>query len=65
MLPPEVMVPPIVWLLSPEGDGVTARRFRANLWDPTLPGKQAAAQAGAPIAWSSLPGQLRSVKFDR
>lgn len=65
MLPPEVMVPPVAWLLGPEAEDVTARRFRANLWDIGLPGKQAAEQAGAPIAWSSLTGQLRAAKLER
>jgi hypothetical protein len=59
------MVPPVAWLLGPEAEGVTARRFRANLWDANLPGKQAAEHAGAPIAWSSLIGQLRAAKLER
>ncbi|PJI42216.1 SDR family oxidoreductase [Ferrovibrio sp.] len=65
MLPPEVMVPPIAWLLGSEAEGVTARRFRANLWDQNLPGAEAAERAGAPIAWSSLTGQLRAAQLRR
>ena len=36
-LPAAVMVPPLLWLLSDESNGVTGERFLANLWDQTLP----------------------------
>jgi len=32
LLPPEVMVPPLLWLASPAADGVTGRRFNASAW---------------------------------
>ena len=54
---PEVMAAPIVWLASDASDGVTGRRFIARNWDPRLPPEQAAAAAGAPVAWSGYGTQ--------
>src|SRR6478672_8401838 len=54
MIQPEVMTPPLVWLLSEAASGVTGRRFLGVHWDPALPPENAAAQAGAPIAWSDI-----------
>jgi NAD(P)-dependent dehydrogenase (short-subunit alcohol dehydrogenase family) len=59
MIPPAAMAPPARWLASPASDGVNGRRFVAGLWDPTLPPEQAAAAAGAPIAWPELESQGR------
>ena len=59
MIPPAAMAPPACWLASPASDGVTGRRFVAGLWDPALPPAQAAAAAGAPIAWPELESQGR------
>ena len=59
MIPPAAMAPPACWLASPASDGVTGRRFVAGLWDPALPPVQAAAAAGAPIAWPGLESQGR------
>ena len=54
MLQPEIMVPPLLWLVSDESAGVTARRFVAMDWDKSLPGVQAAEKAGVPIAWLGI-----------
>src|SRR6202045_2848831 len=54
MIQPEVMAPPLVWLVSNAAGGVTARRFLAVHWDPALPPAQAAEKAGAPVAWTSI-----------
>jgi NAD(P)-dependent dehydrogenase (short-subunit alcohol dehydrogenase family) len=54
MLRPEIMVPPLLWLVSPEAEGVTAKRFIAADWDTRLPPAQAAEAAGAPIAWLGI-----------
>jgi NAD(P)-dependent dehydrogenase (short-subunit alcohol dehydrogenase family) len=54
MIQPEVMAPPLVWLVSDAAQGVTARRFLAVHWDPALPPAQAAEMAGAPVAWTSI-----------
>jgi NAD(P)-dependent dehydrogenase (short-subunit alcohol dehydrogenase family) len=54
MIRPEVMVPPLLWLISDEAAGVTARRFLAVHWDAALPPAQAAEKSGADIAWTSI-----------
>jgi NAD(P)-dependent dehydrogenase (short-subunit alcohol dehydrogenase family) len=54
MLQPEIMVPPLLWLVSDAADGVNARRFIAADWDASLPAAQAAEKAGAPIAWLGI-----------
>lgn len=59
LIPPAAMAPPALWLASPASDGVTGRRFVAGLWDPALPPQEAAAAAGAPIAWPELTTQGR------
>ena len=50
LLRPEIMVPPLLWLLSDAGAWITARRFLAVHWDATAP----ADQRGDPIAWTSI-----------
>jgi len=54
MLRPEIMLPPLLWLVSAAAAGVSGRRFIAADWDPRLPPAQAAEGAGAPIAWLSI-----------
>jgi NAD(P)-dependent dehydrogenase (short-subunit alcohol dehydrogenase family) len=54
MIQPEVMAPPLVWLVSDAAGGVSGRRFLAVHWDPALPRAQAADKAGAPVAWTSI-----------
>jgi NAD(P)-dependent dehydrogenase (short-subunit alcohol dehydrogenase family) len=54
MLQPEIMVPPLLWLISDAAAGVTARRFVAMDWDASLPAEQAAEKAGVPIAWLGI-----------
>jgi len=54
MIQPEVMAPPLVWLVSEAASGVTGRRFLAVHWDPALPPAEAAEKAGAPVAWTSI-----------
>jgi len=54
MLQPEIMVPPLLWLVSDAAAGVTAKRFIAADWDRSLPPAQAAEKAGAPIAWLGI-----------
>lgn len=53
LVPPSKMGPPVVWLASKESDGVTAKRFIANEWDPSLPADEAARLSSAPIAWKA------------
>jgi len=54
MLQPEIMVPPLLWLVSDAAAGVSAKRFIAADWDRSLPPVQAAERAGAPIAWLGI-----------
>ena len=54
MIQPEVMVPPLLWLVSDAAGKVTGRRFLGVHWDPELPPEQAAEKAGAPVAWTSI-----------
>jgi NAD(P)-dependent dehydrogenase (short-subunit alcohol dehydrogenase family) len=54
MLRPEVMVPPLLYLVSEAAAAVNGRRFIGADWDASLPQAQAAEQAGAPIAWMSI-----------
>lgn len=54
MLQPEIMLPPLLWLVSDAAAGVTAKRFIAADWDRSLPPAQAAEKAGAPIAWLGI-----------
>ena len=54
MIQPEVMAPPLVWLVSDAAGKVTGRRFLAIHWDSALPPEQAAEKAGAPVAWTSI-----------
>jgi NAD(P)-dependent dehydrogenase (short-subunit alcohol dehydrogenase family) len=54
MLQPEIMVPPLLFLVSDEAGRINGRRFVAADWDSTLPAAQAAEKAGAPIAWMSI-----------
>jgi NAD(P)-dependent dehydrogenase (short-subunit alcohol dehydrogenase family) len=52
MIQPEVMLPPLRWLISHEASQTTGRRFVATRWDTSLAPHAAAARAGAPAAWS-------------
>ena len=57
LIPPQRMVPPVVWLASSGSDGISGMRFQAALWDPALPPAEAAERAGAPAAWPQLGAQ--------
>jgi 3-oxoacyl-[acyl-carrier protein] reductase len=57
MIQPEVMGPPIVWLLGDGADGFTNRRVIARLWDPDRPVDLAAAAASSPAAWAGFGTQ--------
>ena len=54
MIQPEVMVSPLLWLVSDAAAKVTGRRFLGVHWDAALPPEQAAEKAGAPVAWTSI-----------
>jgi hypothetical protein len=44
----------VVWLASPQSDGISACRFIARDWDVSLPAAEAAARARSPAAWPAL-----------
>ena len=50
MLDPSIMVPPLLWLVSPEADGMTGRRLVATKWQ-TGSGKSAAEAATEQAGW--------------
>jgi NAD(P)-dependent dehydrogenase (short-subunit alcohol dehydrogenase family) len=54
MLRPEIMGPPACWLISDDAAIYTGQRIIAARWDASLPGMQAAAQAGRAIGWPEL-----------
>ena len=54
MLRPEVMGPPLSWLLSDEAAEFTGRRIIAGRWDTALPPAEAAAEVARPIGWPEL-----------
>jgi NAD(P)-dependent dehydrogenase (short-subunit alcohol dehydrogenase family) len=54
MLQPEIMLPPLLWLVSDAAAKVSGQRFIAADWDTKLTTTQAAEAAGAPVAWLSI-----------
>ena len=57
LIRPQIMVPPLLWLLSDNAAAVTGRRFIAAHWDTALSPAAAAAKAGAPVAWTQIAAQ--------
>jgi 3-oxoacyl-[acyl-carrier protein] reductase len=51
LLDPNIMVPPLLWLVSESAGGVTGGRFIANLWEASLPPEQAAEKARSAAGW--------------
>jgi 3-oxoacyl-[acyl-carrier protein] reductase len=51
LLDPNIMVPPLLWLVSESAGKVTGGRFVANLWDSSLPPEQAAEKARSTTGW--------------
>jgi len=54
LIQPDVMVAPLLWLVSDTAGKVTGRRFLGVHWDPRLPPEEAAEKARAPVAWTSI-----------
>jgi NAD(P)-dependent dehydrogenase (short-subunit alcohol dehydrogenase family) len=54
LLDPQIMAVPVVWLASPQSDGISGSRFIARDWDSTLPPAEAARRVRAPAAWPEL-----------
>jgi hypothetical protein len=53
LIQPDIMIPPLLWLVSDESSGVTGARITANLWDTTLPPEQAGMKACTSAGWNS------------
>ena len=51
LISPEIMVPPLLWLVSGSADQVTGRRFNASRWDTNLVPDEAAVKAFEPAGW--------------
>jgi len=51
LLDPSIMVPPLLWLVSPEADGMTGRRLVATKWQTGSDGKSAAEAATEQAGW--------------
>jgi NAD(P)-dependent dehydrogenase (short-subunit alcohol dehydrogenase family) len=58
MLQPDVMVKPLLWLVSDAANAVTGRRYTAAKWDASLPDERAAAAAGASVGWRDAGPQV-------
>ena len=51
LIQPRKMIAPVVWLASDQSEGVSGRRFIANLWNESLAAAAAAVLASAPAGW--------------
>jgi len=51
LLDPNIMVPPLLWLVSESADQVTGGRFIANLWDASVSPERAAETARSSAGW--------------
>ena len=54
MLRPQIMGPPVRWLLSDAASGFTGQRITAARWDASLAPDEAARRASRPIGWPEL-----------
>jgi NAD(P)-dependent dehydrogenase (short-subunit alcohol dehydrogenase family) len=64
LIQPDVMVPPLLHLLSDDGAAINNRRFRAALWDTAANNSANVKASGDPIAWPQLGGQAIRPKDD-
>jgi NAD(P)-dependent dehydrogenase (short-subunit alcohol dehydrogenase family) len=51
LLDPSIVVPPLLWLVSPEADGMTGRRLVATKWQTHADGRLAADAATEQAGW--------------
>jgi 3-oxoacyl-[acyl-carrier protein] reductase len=51
LIQPEVMMAPIVWLMSSRSDGVTGRRIIAKEWDAEKLMRERPEAIGSPVGW--------------
>jgi len=57
LIQPDIMVAPLLWLVSDASNAVTGKRFIAAFWDRKLAPELAAEKCGAPMAWQQLGQQ--------
>ena len=57
LIQPDIMVAPLLWLVSDATDDLTGKRFIAAFWDQSLPPAHAAEKCSAPMAWQQLGRQ--------
>ena len=57
LIQPDVMVPPLLHLVSDDGGNLNDRRFRAALWDTAIDAAKNVETSGDPIAWPQLGGK--------
>jgi 3-oxoacyl-[acyl-carrier protein] reductase len=55
LLHPDIVIPPLLWLVSEAANEVTGSRFDAKLWDAALPPDQAAEKARTAAGWIPQP----------
>jgi hypothetical protein len=55
LVEPDEMVPPLLYVVSRQADGVNGMRFDANAWDASLPPAEAARHAGRPAGFVLHP----------
>jgi NAD(P)-dependent dehydrogenase (short-subunit alcohol dehydrogenase family) len=55
LVEPDEMVPPLLYVVSREADGVNGYRFDANAWDATLAPADAARRSGRPAGFLLHP----------
>jgi NAD(P)-dependent dehydrogenase (short-subunit alcohol dehydrogenase family) len=62
LIDPQVMAVPVVWLASPQSDGISGMRFVARDWDINLPPREAAERVRSPAAWPTLAEGAQSTR---
>jgi NAD(P)-dependent dehydrogenase (short-subunit alcohol dehydrogenase family) len=53
LLSPDIMAPPLLWLVSEAAGSVTGGRFDAKRWDAALPPREAAEKSRMTAGWTS------------
>jgi 3-oxoacyl-[acyl-carrier protein] reductase len=51
LIPPDLMVAPIVWLMSRQSDGINGRRIIAKEWDAERLHSEPIEKIGIPAGW--------------
>lgn len=65
LIKPDVMVEPIIWLMSDKSDGTSGMRFIGKRWEPKRPWQEAMQMAGAPIGWPDLAAAAAEGQYRR